>query len=80
MVEALPPKVGDIWRDLDPRGGPTFRVITTDTVSRPHRVVVTDLAGKRCRQILLDRFRPHDGYRTGYTLVSRPGPQGGVSP
>lgn len=59
--------------DLDPRGGPTVRVVAVDPPhAQPGRATVTDRDGKRRRRILLARFRPHGGYRSGYTLVSRP--------
>lgn len=73
MSDALPPQVGDIWRDLDRRGGPTFRVLEVPgSMFGTQRVTVVGLDGKRQRTILASRFRAHDGYRTGYTLVERP--------
>lgn len=72
---ALPPLPGDVWRDLDRRGGPIFVVVEVDPPNNnPGRVAqVINTDGKRPRPVLLARFRPHDGYRTGYALVSRDG-------
>lgn len=70
MAEPVEIRVGDVWRDLDPRGGPTFRVMETPTWIA-QRVTVEALDGKRRRTVARYRFRAHDGYRSGYTLVSR---------
>jgi hypothetical protein len=56
---------GQVWQDLDRRGGATFRIRNVSRMHPPH-AYVTDLNGKRLRRVLLDRFRAHDGYRTGY--------------
>jgi hypothetical protein len=71
-----PPQVGDVWRDLDPRGGPTFRVVEVGAAggSLPRRVTVEGLDGKRRRRILIDRFRESANHRSGYTLISRENP------
>jgi len=71
-VDILPPRPGDIWRDLDPRGGPTFRVLAISETDRP-RVSVVGLDGKRPRWLLLNRFRSHPLYRSGYFLLERDG-------
>lgn len=71
---ALPPRPGDVWRDLDRRGGPIFLVVEVDPPhSNPGRAQVINTDGKRPRPVLLSRFRHCDGYRTGYALVSRDG-------
>lgn len=81
MTDLPDVRPGDVWKDNDPRGGPTFRVVEIcngDTgpcqprsmfAAKPH-AHVTNLEGKRRRKILLRRFRPT---RPGYTLVSRTG-------
>lgn len=65
---------GDVWRDLDPRGGPTFKVLRTDGPFGRYATVV-GLDGKRERRVLLDRFRNarwgETDMRSGYALVSR---------
>ncbi|HEV2928623.1 MAG TPA: hypothetical protein VGW74_08020 [Propionibacteriaceae bacterium] len=67
---------GDVWRDSDPRGGPTVRVerVCTDWcdqsagVPRVAHAHVRGLDGKLPRTIQLRRLRPS---KRGYTLVSR---------
>lgn len=72
LADRVEVRVGDVWRDLDPRGGPTFRVVEVDPPDlMPGRARVEGLDGKRPRSVLLDRFRDGTHYRSGYTLVSR---------
>lgn len=62
---------GQIWKDVDPRGGPTFRVVRVES----NRAEIVGLDGKRPRSVLLNRFRVGHGYRSGYELVSTEGDQ-----
>jgi hypothetical protein len=62
-VEAVmeEPKIGQVWRDMDPRGGPTFRIVNlTDT-----HALVTDLHGNRRRRIQRKRLRRYQLIRDG---------------
>lgn len=68
---------GDVWKDNDPRGGPTVLVQyicnSTACPNQPEgewHAHVTGTDGKRARTILMRRFRPT---RSGYVLVSRNG-------
>lgn len=68
---------GDVWKDRDPRGGPTIRVEqvcnSTACPNQPEgewHAHVTNVDGKRPRTILVRRFRP---IASGYDLVSREG-------
>lgn len=56
------PSVGQVWRDLDPRGGPTFRIVGFEYQADHMRsyAVVTDMKGKRKRRIRADRFRRYE--------------------
>lgn len=82
-MTALPDvRPADVWKDSDPRGGPTFVVVqvcpsplgsgcrtVVEGQERPH-AHVTQPDGKRLRKILLARFVPSS---RGYTLVERDG-------
>lgn len=71
-------RVGDVWADNDPRGGPTVVVqsICLDGEHEPGCNVrhynahahVTARDGKRRRSILLRRF---NGTKSGYLLLER---------
>lgn len=55
-------RVGQVWADMDPRGGPTFRIVLlTDS-----HAVVTDLHGNRRRRIQRKRIKPG---KRGYRLI-----------
>jgi hypothetical protein len=66
---------GDIWRDLDPRGGPIFKIVEGPSAAMPNGVLVENLNGKRRRRVLLKRFRnvmwSDTDYRYGYGLYVR---------
>lgn len=61
-AEMADPEVGQVWRDTDPRGGPTFRIVGIEgDVRIPSGfAVVTDLLGKRKRRIRLNRFNRYE--------------------
>lgn len=62
MTDLTPgaPAIGQVWADMDPRGGSVFRIVN---IVGDH-AVVTDLHGNRRRRIQLKRLRPGKrGYR-----------------
>lgn len=58
-MSAPRPKVGEVWQDKDPRGGPTFRVESVDDAEFGFAHVV-NLNGKRPRRIRLSRFGSYE--------------------